>query len=215
LKQALLPCCRDLHSGVIDTLALARELFPGKRNSLDALCERFSVDNAQRTVHGALLDAQLLADVYLTMTRGQETLTIDMAPPPAVMLDPSGAAIDIGAARKTVGAVAPSSEELELHRQYLLVLEKESAGRCLWLALEAITGLDAAPRLAAAVRPGDGRGLPAEDPHREGLRRGGGIGARAGAGLSRRLSNTVLLKREDQQSVFSFKLRGATTRWRT
>jgi len=150
LKQAHFPCSCDLHSGVTDTLALARELFPGKRNSLDALCERFSVDNAQRTVHGALLDAQLLADVYLTMTRGQETLTIDMAPPPAVMLDPSGAAIDLAAARKTVGAVAPSFEELELHQQYLLVLEKESAGRCLWLALEAITGLDAAPRLAAA-----------------------------------------------------------------
>jgi len=150
LEQASLPRCADIHAGVIDTLALAREMFPGKRNGLDALCERYGVDNAQRSVHGALLDAQLLAEVYLTMTRGQETLTIDMAPPPSVMLDPSGAAIDLAAARKTVGAVPPSSEELELHRQYLLVLEKESAGRCLWLALEAITGLDAAPRLAAA-----------------------------------------------------------------
>jgi DNA polymerase-3 subunit epsilon len=149
LKQALLPCCIDIHAGVIDTLALARELFPGKRNSLDALCERFGVDNAQRSVHGALLDAQLLADVYLTMTRGQETLTIDMAPPPAVMLDPSGAAIDLAGARKTVGAIAPSADELELHRQYLLALEKESAGRCLWLALDAIAG-DTAPHLAAA-----------------------------------------------------------------
>ena len=67
--------------GVIDTLALAREMFPGKRNNLDALCERFGVDNAQRTLHGALLDAQLLAEVYLAMTRGQETLTIDMPMP--------------------------------------------------------------------------------------------------------------------------------------
>ena len=63
---------------LIDTLALARELFPGKRNSLDALCERFGVDNAHRTLHGALLDAQLLAEVCLAMTRGQETLTIDI-----------------------------------------------------------------------------------------------------------------------------------------
>ena len=150
LKQATLPCCTEIHAGVVDTLALARELFPGKRNSLDALCERFSVDNAQRTVHGALLDAQLLADVYLTMTRGQETLTIDMAPPPSLALDPSGVAIDLAGVRKTVGAIDPSEEELALHREYLLVLEKESKGRCLWLALEAITGLETAPHLAAA-----------------------------------------------------------------
>ncbi len=82
LERASLPACAELHSSVVDTLALAREMFPGKRNSLDALCERFGVDNAHRSVHGALLDAQLLADVYLTMTRGQESLTIDMAPPP-------------------------------------------------------------------------------------------------------------------------------------
>jgi DNA polymerase-3 subunit epsilon len=150
LRQAMLPCCNEIHTGVVDTLALARDLFPGKRNSLDALCERFSVDNAHRSVHGALLDAQLLADVYLTMTRGQETLTIDMAPPPSPALDPSGAAIDLAGARKTVGAIAPLAEELELHRHYLLALEKESAGRCLWLALDAIAGLDTAPRLAAA-----------------------------------------------------------------
>ena len=83
---------------MIDTLALAREMFPGKRNSLDALCERFGVDNAQRSVHGALLDAQLLAEVYLTMTRGQETLTIDMAPPPARGARPrTGGDIDLRA----------------------------------------------------------------------------------------------------------------------
>ena len=63
---------------MIDTLALARDAFPGKRNNLDALCERFGVSNAHRTLHGALLDAQLLAEVYLAMTRGQESLTIDM-----------------------------------------------------------------------------------------------------------------------------------------
>ncbi len=84
LARAGLPACRDLHGGVIDTLALAREMFPGKRNSLDALCERFGVDNAHRTLHGALLDAQLLAEVYLAMTRGQETLTIDMGGAAAV-----------------------------------------------------------------------------------------------------------------------------------
>ena len=65
-------------SGVIDTLKDAREMFPGKRNSLDALCERFSISNEHRTLHGALLDAQLLAEVYLAMTRGQNDLSIDL-----------------------------------------------------------------------------------------------------------------------------------------
>ena len=72
----------DVHGELIDTLALAREMFPGKRNNLDALCERFGIDNAHRTLHGALLDAELLAEVYLAMTRGQETLTIDIGAPP-------------------------------------------------------------------------------------------------------------------------------------
>lgn len=65
-------------NGVIDTLVNARQMFPGKRNSLDALCERFSISNTHRTLHGALLDAQLLAEVYVAMTRGQEDLTIDL-----------------------------------------------------------------------------------------------------------------------------------------
>jgi DNA polymerase III subunit epsilon len=65
---------------VTDSLKLARELHPGKRNSLDALCDRYQVSNAHRTLHGALLDAGLLADVYLAMTRGQDTLVIDLAP---------------------------------------------------------------------------------------------------------------------------------------
>jgi DNA polymerase-3 subunit epsilon len=150
LERALCPGCTEIHGGLIDTLALARELFPGKRNGLDALCERFSVDNAQRSVHGALLDAQLLAEVYLTMTRGQETLTIDMAPPPTLGLDASGEAIDLAGARGTVGTIVPSAEELAAHREYLLVLDRESTWRCLWLALEAITDFETAPRLAAA-----------------------------------------------------------------
>ena len=73
-----LPACVAMYGSLIDTLALARDAFPGKRNNLEALCERFGVSNAHRTLHGALLDAQLLAEVYLAMTRGQESLTIDM-----------------------------------------------------------------------------------------------------------------------------------------
>ena len=119
---------------MIDTLALAREMFPGKRNSLDALCERFGVDNAHRAVHGALLDAQLLADVYLTMTRGQETLTIDMAPPALAAVDVGIASANPSAPRAALLLVAPTEDELAAHREYLAALERETTGRCVWLA---------------------------------------------------------------------------------
>src|SRR5262249_37475571 len=76
------PLSAELHTGCIDTLALARDQFPGKKNNLDALCERFEVANEHRILHGALLDAQLLTEVYLAMTRGQESLTIDIVAPP-------------------------------------------------------------------------------------------------------------------------------------
>ena len=76
-------------SGIIDTLKLARELHPGRRNSLDALCERYAIDHSGRTLHGALLDAELLAEVYLAMTRGQETLPMELEnPPPTGMRAP-------------------------------------------------------------------------------------------------------------------------------
>src|SRR6266536_3001286 len=81
LERLQLSSTAGICESVIDTLALAREQFPGKKNSLDALCERFAVANAHRTLRGALLDARLLAEVYLAMTRGQESLTIDMGAP--------------------------------------------------------------------------------------------------------------------------------------
>jgi DNA polymerase-3 subunit epsilon len=140
--------CADIHASVIDTLALAREMFPGKRNSLDALCERFRVDNAHRTLHGALLDAQLLAEVYLAMTRGQETLTIDIAGPVA-----RSAAIGAGhiaapwnvSAHLSLKVIVPSADEMAVHRQYLAALNKESKGRCIWLALDAAAAACAGP----------------------------------------------------------------------
>jgi DNA polymerase-3 subunit epsilon len=126
--------CAGLHAGVVDTLVLAREQFPGKRNTLDALCERFGVDNAERTLHGALLDTRLLADVYLAMTRGQESLTIDMAPhAPAT----AGAATIAAAARPRgpLPVLAPTAEELAAHHAYLEALDAEAKGGCAWLAL--------------------------------------------------------------------------------
>ena len=79
LVQLQLSLTSGIYESVIDTLALAREQFPGKKNNLDALCERFAVANAHRTLHGALLDARLLAEVYLALTRGQESLVIELA----------------------------------------------------------------------------------------------------------------------------------------
>ena len=132
--------CAEVYGSLVDTLALAREMFPGKRNNLDALCERFGVDNAHRAVHGALLDAQLLAEVYLAMTRGQETLTIDMAVPALRVAEGAAygrLAADAGA-RALIAVIAPTPAELLAHAEYLAVLDKDSKGRCLWLRVAAV-----------------------------------------------------------------------------
>jgi DNA polymerase-3 subunit epsilon len=126
LARAGLGKLRDHVAGIVDTLAIARELHPGKRNSLDALCERYAVDNAHRTLHGALLDARLLAEVYLAMTRGQDSLVMDLESPAeqAAMT----AAID---ASKLV-VLAPTAEELKAHEAYLDRMAKEAGGKVLW-----------------------------------------------------------------------------------
>jgi DNA polymerase III subunit epsilon len=111
---------------VIDTLALAREQFPGKKNSLDALCERFEIANAHRTLHGALLDARLLAEVYLAMTRGQESLVIDLAAP-APAAATAGTSV-----LPPVRVLEPAPEEIAAHLEYLAVIEREAKGRCIW-----------------------------------------------------------------------------------
>lgn len=134
-KRAGLSTCAQLHAGLVDTLALAREAFPGKRNNLNALCERFGIDNAHRTLHGALLDAQLLAEVYLSMTRGQETLTIEMAPSPHRHGPRRPFDDEVqGSGRPVLRVLEPSADEAAAHRDYLAALDAESKGRCLWLA---------------------------------------------------------------------------------
>jgi len=117
---------------VADTLELARELHPGKKNSLDALCERYAVDNTRRTLHGALLDAQLLADVWLAMTRGQETLDILMAAAdaPSMLLTDAPRVF-------TVRVLRASDAERGLHAAMCERIERESKGRCLWARLAA------------------------------------------------------------------------------
>jgi len=130
LKRVDLPSTAAVCAEVVDTLELAREQFPGKKNSLDALCERFGIDNAQRTLHSALLDARLLAEVYLAMTRGQESLSIELAPEPAALAAGGTSALP------PIIVLPPSAEELAAHRAYLAELDRETKGHCLWLALE-------------------------------------------------------------------------------
>ena len=116
-------------NGVIDTLKMAKELHPGKRNNLDALCDRYGIDNASRTLHGALLDTELLADVFLAMTRGQNTLMIEPDTAPPVQLDANGMARE----RKPLLVKRASLEEVAEHERLLGQIDKESKGACVWL----------------------------------------------------------------------------------
>ncbi len=116
--------------GVLDTLALARSMHPGQRNSLDALCKRYGVDNSRRELHGAMLDARILVDVYLTMTGGQSALALGetQAQRDAATAGASRS-IRVGAALRVVVA---SAEELEAHETMLELLAKASGGKCLF-----------------------------------------------------------------------------------
>jgi DNA polymerase-3 subunit epsilon len=114
----------DHAARVLDTLAFARELHPGKRNSLDALCERYLIDNSNRTLHGALLDARLLAECYLAMTRGQESLVMELETPAASAA--ALAALNVDVSNLIVMRAAP--EEVALHEQYMDAMQKEAKG---------------------------------------------------------------------------------------
>ena len=118
-------------SNVVDSLAMARDLHPAKKNSLDALCERYAIDNSHRTLHGALLDARLLAEVYLAMTRGQESLVMELETPAAVAIAAAG--IDVS----LLIVVRASAEEAAAHERYLDALEKETKAAALWRKLAA------------------------------------------------------------------------------
>ncbi len=119
---------------VLDTLALAREMHPGQRNSLDALCKRYEVDNSRRELHGALLDAQILAEVYLAMTGGQSSLLLDAN---SNARSAEGAGIVRALVRSAVPlrVLAATAEELASHAQLLDVIAKASGDRCVWRAL--------------------------------------------------------------------------------
>jgi DNA polymerase-3 subunit epsilon len=123
-----------LCAGVIDTLRMAKEMNPGKKASLDALCERFEIDNARRTLHGALLDAELLAEVYLAMTRGQESLIIGLEDDTGPELDLAGGA-DLSD-RPPLRVLRASDEERAAHEAVLADIVKSTKGVCLWLPPE-------------------------------------------------------------------------------
>jgi DNA polymerase III subunit epsilon len=119
---------------VLDTLMLARQMHPGQRNSLDALCKRYFVDNSRRDYHGALLDAQLLAEVYLTMTGGQAALILSAEPDPALTrsrLDTAGRAVNAA----PIVVIEATDEELQAHEEILALLDKASAGQTVWRTL--------------------------------------------------------------------------------
>ncbi len=134
LKRLKLPKIADITENVIDSLALAKKQFPGKRNNLDILCDRFEIDNSHRTLHGALLDAQLLAEVYLAMTRGQKSLIIDdsqTANEQKKQVDRNMPDIDTLSIPMIVLAATP--EELQTHESVLDGIEKGNKGTpCLW-----------------------------------------------------------------------------------
>ena len=116
---------------VTDTLKMAKGLHPGKRNSLDALCERYQVDNAARSLHGALLDARLLAEVYLSMTRGQESLLVDLLEPATPVLDSVFLPVELD-----LIVVRATPEELLHHLHQLEEIDSAAKGACLWKKLE-------------------------------------------------------------------------------
>ncbi len=114
--------------GVVDTLVMAKQMYPGKRNSLDALCERLGVDNSGRTLHGALLDAELLADVYINLTRGQEALLIDAGTEEGQA--GSEEAVDLSAF--VLPVLKANAQELAAHDEQMAQLDKASGGKTLW-----------------------------------------------------------------------------------
>ncbi len=127
------PLFREFVTSVTDTLVMAKEMFPGKRNSLDALCSRLGVDNSGRTLHGALLDAELLADVYINLTRGQDALLIDAFDAESTQVN----AEKVDLSTFSLPVIAANEQENAAHLDQLTQLDKSSGGKTLWRNLMA------------------------------------------------------------------------------
>jgi DNA polymerase-3 subunit epsilon len=122
----------EAYSGIVDTLPMARQMHPGQRNSLDALCKRYGVDNSQRTLHGALLDAEILADVYLLMTGGQVDLVLGGDTADSEQGETESAIRRLGAQRQALKVIRASDAELSLHQQKLEQINQSSGQVCRW-----------------------------------------------------------------------------------
>jgi DNA polymerase III subunit epsilon len=128
LERIARPKLENHIARITDSLMLAREMFPGKSNSLDALCRRLEVDNASRTLHGALLDAGLLAEVYIRMTRGQKSLVIDADE--SFEFGSGFEAVDL--AKLELVVIEADADELAAHQAVLVALDKASGGKTVW-----------------------------------------------------------------------------------
>lgn len=122
------PLFRQFVARVTDTLLMAKEIFPGKRNSLDALCVRLGVDNSGRALHGALLDAELLADVYINLTRGQDALLIDLGSTQSA----GSSAVPIDLSSFTLPLLVANEQEIAAHDDVLAQIDKASGGKTVW-----------------------------------------------------------------------------------
>ena len=122
----------EKYCGVIDTLVLARKKHPGQKNNLDALCKRYFIDNSSRTLHGALLDSEILAEVYLTMTGGQTALSLSSGEEAAGEQEAGSSIRRLGTDKPELRVIAASDTELENHQRKLEQIQKKS-GSCLWL----------------------------------------------------------------------------------
>jgi DNA polymerase-3 subunit epsilon len=128
----------DHVAGVIDSLTMAREMFPGKSNSLDALCRRLEVDNTHRTLHGALMDAELLAEVFINMTRGQDALLIDSDTAEGGEGEGALELATVDFATLELVVIKPTDEEAEAFEKSLADIDKASGGKTLWKTLELV-----------------------------------------------------------------------------
>jgi DNA polymerase III, epsilon subunit, Proteobacterial len=125
-----LPSVEEMGIPVIDSLMLARTAFPGKRNSLDALCDRFEIDNSGRVLHGALLDSELLAEVYIHLTRGQHALLGEESSSDASANQQQANHIDLSTL--TIPVITPSAEELQQHQEVMQAIAKASGDQVVW-----------------------------------------------------------------------------------
>lgn len=122
---------QSILNGVTDSLVMAKEMFPGKRNGLDALCDRLGVDNSGRTLHGALLDAELLADVYINMTRGQDALIMELGD----ATTESGEVLQVDLSRFDLPVLHANERESQAHETVLAEIDKACKGRTVWRQL--------------------------------------------------------------------------------